>query len=273
MLPRVKLFLSVNALALAALQCGGSTPASNTPSAESSNGSSGNGTTGSSDAQGTQMGTSGEASSGATNRNTASGSSGSSSDNATGTTTAGAAASGPSSSSGSDMSSAALSDEQIGAITEKANTAEIDQAKLAQSKATDERVRSFAAMMIAHHGQAKQKQASLKLTTEESPQSRQLAQEASATLQTLQDKSGRDFDRAYIEAQVEAHKRVLETLNRELLPNAKNPQLKAYLQTIKPTIEQHLAQAQQYQQALQSSSSGSSSSGRSAQAGQGKSNH
>jgi putative membrane protein len=264
MLPRVKLFLSANALALAALQCGGSTPSSQTPSS-SNNDSRG--------AEGSQVGTTGSESSAS---GTASGSSGSASDNASGTTTAGSAASGPNSSSGSGMSaSGALTDEQIAAITDKANTAEIDQAKLAQSKATDERVRSFAAMMITHHGQAKQKQSSLKLGTEESPQSRQLAQDASQTLQTLQDKSGRDFDRAYIEAQVEEHQKVLDTLNRELLPNAKNPDLKAYLQTIKPTIEQHLTQAQQYQQALQSSSSNSRSSsgaGRSAQAGQSKSN-
>ena len=57
----------------------------------------------------------------------------------------------------------ALSDEQIAAITDAANTAEIEQAKLAESKSKDAGVKRFAAMMIAHHGAAKQKQAKLKI--------------------------------------------------------------------------------------------------------------
>ncbi|HEX2674614.1 MAG TPA: DUF4142 domain-containing protein, partial [Polyangiaceae bacterium] len=62
----------------------------------------------------------------------------------------------------------ALNDAQIAAITEAVNSAEIAQAKIAQAKSKDAAVKTFAAMMITHHGEAKQKQAKLKLKTEES---------------------------------------------------------------------------------------------------------
>src|SRR3982074_1839076 len=63
---------------------------------------------------------------------------------------------------------AVLTDEQIAAITDAANTAEIAQAKIAETRSKDPGVKRFAAMMIRHHGEAKQKQAKLKLQTAES---------------------------------------------------------------------------------------------------------
>ncbi|HEY3255116.1 MAG TPA: DUF4142 domain-containing protein, partial [Polyangiaceae bacterium] len=107
----------------------------------------------------------------------------------------------------------ALNDAQIGAIIEAANTAEIAEAKLAQSKSNDPGVKSFAAMMITHHGQARQKQATLKLKTEESGVSTALHADADATLNALKADLGKDFDAAYIKAQISGHQKVLDTIN------------------------------------------------------------
>src|ERR1041384_5722350 len=71
-------------------------------------------------------------------------------------------------------SATALSDPQIAMITENVNTAEIEQARIAQSKSKNEQVRGFAAMMIEHHGRAKTEQQALGVGTAESPLSRQL---------------------------------------------------------------------------------------------------
>jgi putative membrane protein len=144
--------------------------------------------------------------------------------------------------------SAALSDEQIAAITEAANSAEIAQAKLAQSRSNNPDVKRFAAMMIKHHGAAKTKQAKLKLPTAESRDSSALEADASSTLDTLKKDTGKAFDKAYIDAQVDAHQKVLDTINGKLLPNVKNPELKAYLDEIKPRVEQHLKEAKALQQ-------------------------
>ena len=145
-----------------------------------------------------------------------------------------------------------LSDEQIAAITDAANTAEIAQAKLAESKSKDAAVKQFAAMMISHHGEAKQKQAKLKLKPAESGVSTAMQVDADATMNALKADAGKDFDQAYITAQVTGHQKVLDTINDKLLPNVKNPELKAYLEEIKPRVADHLKQAKQLQESLDS---------------------
>ena len=149
----------------------------------------------------------------------------------------------------------ALSDEQIAAVTDAANSAEIAQAKLAESKSKDAGVKRFAAMMIAHHGAAKAKQAKLKLKLAESSVSAGLEADAASTLDALKTDKGKDFDKAYIAAMVDGHQKVLDTINDKLLPNAKNADLKAYLEEIKPRVEQHLKEAKQLQESFDSKSS------------------
>lgn len=150
-----------------------------------------------------------------------------------------------------DTKSATLSDAQIAAVTDIANTAEIEQAKLARAKSKNPQVQKFSAMMIAHHGEAKQKQAKLKLAPADSAVSTKLLEDGNQVLAALKDSKGADFDRRYFEAQVDGHRKVLEAINNELLPNVKNPDLKAYLEDIKTKVEQHLQAARDAQQALE----------------------
>jgi putative membrane protein len=138
---------------------------------------------------------------------------------------------------------APLSDGQIAAITDGLNSGEIEQAKVAKSKSKNKDVLAFANMMIEHHGQAKKQQAALKETPETSPLSTQLQGEAQQTLTKLQQANGADFDRAYLEAQVDGHQKALDTLKSKLLPSAKTPELTKYLRELQPKIEQHLARA------------------------------
>lgn len=152
-------------------------------------------------------------------------------------------------------SAPALSDEQIAAITDAANGAEIEQAKLAEIKSKNPDVKKFAAMMIKHHGEAKAKQAKLKIQTAESSDSTALKTDASTTLDALKKSSGKDFDKAYIEAQVDGHRKVLDTINEKLLPAVKNSDLKAYLEEIKPRVEAHLKEATDLQQNFQTKNS------------------
>jgi putative membrane protein len=149
----------------------------------------------------------------------------------------------------------ALSDEQIAAITDAANSAEIAQAKLAESKSKNAEVKRFAAMMIKHHGEAKNKQAKLKLQPADSSDSTALKADAESTLDTLKKDSGKDFDKAYIDAQVDGHQKVLDALNQKLLPNVKSADLKAYLDEIKPKVEEHLRQAKELQRNFENKSS------------------
>jgi len=252
MIRRVKPFIYSSVLGLAAIHCGGgSTPESNTPEQPATTGSQaepGNtsepmgseSAAGSTDTSGSSAG--GEWTS--SDRQPASGTDepGMGDD----VTTPGAATS-------------PLSDGQIAAITDAVHASEIEQAQLAQSKSKDPHVLSFASMMINHHTQARQREQALGMSTAASPMLQTLSSQARQTTATLRDKSGKDFDRAYLQAQVEQHQKVLDTIDRQLMPNAKNPQLRSHLQSMRPTIQQHLQAARDAQQALNTSTSGSPS--------------
>jgi len=145
-----------------------------------------------------------------------------------------------------------LSDEQIAAITDAANTTEIAQAKLARAKSKDPSIKRFADMMISHHGEAKLKQAKLKLKLAQSGISTAMQVDADSTMNALKADNDRDFDQAYITAQVDGHQKVLDTINGNLLPNVKNPVLKAYLEELKPRVAEHLEQAKVLRQSFDS---------------------
>lgn len=148
-----------------------------------------------------------------------------------------------------------LNDEQIAGITDVANSAEIEQGKLARLKSKDAAVQKFAAKMIAAHEEAKKNQDKLKLPTAESALGNSLGTEAASALSTLKSAEGKDFDKAYIDAQVDGHQKVLDAINQKLLPSVKNADLKAYLDEIKPKVEEHLRQAKELQRNFESKSS------------------
>jgi putative membrane protein len=142
-----------------------------------------------------------------------------------------------------------LNDEQIAAITDAANTAEIDQGKTARLKSKDPMVQKFAAKMIAAHEEAKKNQDKLKLPTAESMLGNSLGTSTSL-MSTLKTAEGKDFDKAYIDAQVDQHQKLLDALNDKLIPSVKNPDLKAYLNQIQPHVARHLKEAQEIQHSL-----------------------
>ena len=147
-----------------------------------------------------------------------------------------------------------LSDEQIAAVTEAADDAEIAQAKIAQKNAKNARVKKFAAMMIKDHTAAKQKQkkvlTKLRLAPLDSAMSTQLASDSEQKLEDLKGIKGPDFDRAYMDAQVDAHQRMLDAFDNQLIPEADNEEVKAILNEMRPKIAAHLAEAKEIQQAL-----------------------
>jgi len=149
---------------------------------------------------------------------------------------------------------APLTDAQVAAVADAANTGEVEQAKIAQKRAKDARVKKFAAMMINHHGQAKQKQAQIlskaKMKPEENPESSAITAEGTQVLETLKTIDAGSFDAAYIASQVDAHQKVLTRLDTELIPSAKNADLRAALEELRPKVEAHLKEAIDIQQAL-----------------------
>jgi putative membrane protein len=149
----------------------------------------------------------------------------------------------------------ALSDDQIIKLVDLANSAEVEEGKFAETKAKHTKVKNFAAKMVMHHGQAKQKgeklATTLSLTPAESSLSSKMKNESDSSLAQLKSTPSTDFDRAYVDAQVDEHKKVLSTLDDKLIPSAKDQQLKSLLQEMRTTVHSHLVEAQQLQTDLQ----------------------
>jgi len=149
--------------------------------------------------------------------------------------------------SGVSPSAAALTDEQILAVLTVANNSEIQQAKLAETKAKDARVKRFADMMISDHTTANMKGVAVakndKLTPEASDLKTQLTGDSDTILQSLRGTTD-DFDQKYMDAQVREHQQVLTLIDTRLLPNAKSSDVKALIQEVRPKIAAHLKDAQ-----------------------------
>jgi len=147
----------------------------------------------------------------------------------------------------SGAASPQLSQAQIAKITELANAGEIEQAKLAQTKAKSASVKKFAAMMIKHHTEARTAQAKvykqLALTPASSETATLLQSDADKALGSLRAADGSAFDQAYMEGQVDAHQKVLDTIDQQLLPAATDQAVISELNKMRATVESHLTEA------------------------------
>jgi putative membrane protein len=142
-----------------------------------------------------------------------------------------------------------LTDGQILAIVGAVDTAEIEQAEVAQKKATDPNVRAFATHMIEQHTAAKQagsalgSQLSLKL--EESPKAVELGARGSETLGRLNAADANTFDLTYVDSQIEQHAEVLTVIDQQLLPAVVQAQVREHLTNARGMVQHHLDQAKQ----------------------------
>ena len=149
---------------------------------------------------------------------------------------------------------AAVTDPQIAAIVVAANTVDIEAGKLAQSKTKNEKVRQFADTMVNDHTavnkSAVELVTKLGVTPEESETSRGLTASGEQTRARLNGLSGEEFDKEYIANEVAYHKLVIDAVDKTLIPNAKNAELKATLVSVRPALVAHLEHAEQLQAEL-----------------------
>src|SRR5690606_7829811 len=144
-----------------------------------------------------------------------------------------------------------LSDPQIAAVLDVANQGEIEQAELAQERATSEPVRGYAAAMITGHGAAARQQSQILeqrgIRPEYNPAAEELMDRSMQTQEMLRHLRGAEFDRAYMQPQLDQQRMPLRMLDEDLIPNAEDPQYRADLEQLRADIEAHLANAQRIQ--------------------------
>jgi putative membrane protein len=149
-------------------------------------------------------------------------------------------------------------DAQIAGIVVAANSVDINAGQLAKSKTHKTVVKKFAEQMIKDHTSVNKSASALvnklKVTPEDSPTSTSLKQDGAATLKKLKGMSGPAFDKAYIDNEVAYHQSVLDAVDKTLLPNASNQELKDLIAKVRPAFVAHLEHAKQMQSKMQGTS-------------------
>ncbi len=127
------------------------------------------------------------------------------------------------------------------------NTQEMNLARLAREKANNPVVRNFADSMYREHALSNDRMSSFRvqqnLQFEETAQSMKVKSKGENTLEELRQKSGQEFDRAYMNAQVNIHREALQAIESDFLPVTKNAHLRSMLQRTKEDVQHHLREA------------------------------
>lgn len=151
------------------------------------------------------------------------------------------------------------SDAEVAHIAVTANKIDVETAKLAKKKSNHSDVIDFANTMIRDHNCVIQK--AVELTQElgvepkENSLSQKLMDDAKSDRSMLKNKSGDDFNEAYINHEVKYHEAVITVIKDVLIPNTKNADLKNLLKGVLPALETHLEQAENIQEKLNSNDS------------------
>ncbi|HEY4150289.1 MAG TPA: DUF4142 domain-containing protein [Chitinophagaceae bacterium] len=144
-----------------------------------------------------------------------------------------------------------LSDPEIASVAVVANQNDIGYAGLAQKKSKDAEVLKFAQTMSNDHkaiiAQAVALVKKLNVTPKDNAVSQKLLSDAAAERKVLASKSGKAFDKAYIDNEVAYHKAVISAVEGLLIPQAKNAELKGLLEKVVPTLKAHLGHAEMVQ--------------------------
>ncbi|MGH7631054.1 MAG: DUF4142 domain-containing protein [Gemmatimonadales bacterium] len=134
-----------------------------------------------------------------------------------------------------------------------ANQTEIRQGEAAAKKATTPTVKEFATRIAQDHKantkQLRQVAARIGVTVGDSG-AQATTESQSATMGELAGKTGKDFDRAFIDAQIKAHEQTIDKIRNQLLPASDQPEVREYLEQTAAAMEGHLASAKQLKQDL-----------------------
>jgi putative membrane protein len=145
------------------------------------------------------------------------------------------------------------SDANILALLDEANAADSSEGAIAATKGTSAAVRNFGKQMVADHhkmrvqGEALAKKLSLTPTPPAGDNSTSDAQKEMDNLNATA--KGKDFDKAYVDGQVDDHKKVLD-LAVKAMAQAQSTELKNLIQKATPIVQSHLDKAESIQKTL-----------------------
>jgi putative membrane protein len=126
--------------------------------------------------------------------------------------------------------------------------AEVAAGKVASQKATNPQVKDFAKMMVMDHTKANEELMAIakkkNITLPTAPDA-----DHQKMLTDLSTKTGKDFDKAYVDAMVNGHKKVASMLE-DASKNCKDSELMGFAAKTLPTVKAHLAKIEAIQKAM-----------------------
>lgn len=144
-----------------------------------------------------------------------------------------------------------LTDPEIASVAVTANQIDINYANIALKKSKNKDVKAFATNMKADHSavikMAVDLAKKLNVTPKTNAVTKSLLQGEAKTKKMLNSKSGKAFDKAYIDNEVAYHKAVIGAVETVLIPQSSNKDLKALLQKVLPVLKTHLQHAEKVQ--------------------------
>ncbi len=136
------------------------------------------------------------------------------------------------------------------------NTMEIQLSRMASKKATTPAVKRVATQLVTDHSKNRQevtalaKQLNVSLTP--ATGGSVSASDSAAMPADLQDKSGAEFDRAFVQHQIQVHRSNIQKIQNQLIPAVQEPRLTAYLQKTLKEMQGHLATLEKTEQQITS---------------------
>jgi putative membrane protein len=140
-----------------------------------------------------------------------------------------------------------LDDPTIVAIFDAANTYDIETGSLAASKGHSQEVRDFGAMLARDHANVRQQDRDLAhrlKVTPTPPKQLALADAHVAAMKTLRADKGIEFDRAFLQHEIDFHNAVINAVTTTFLPAIQNAQVKDLVTKVAPAFVAHRDRAQ-----------------------------
>lgn len=129
------------------------------------------------------------------------------------------------------------------------NMMEVQMGKLAQEKAQHPRVKAFATMMVNDHSKAEDELKAL-AAKENITLPAELSTEEKKHMDALGKKSGKDFDKAYINMMIDDHYKDVKVFEKAS-DNVGDESLKTWARNTLPTLKAHQDSAKAIQEAME----------------------
>lgn len=144
-----------------------------------------------------------------------------------------------------------LTDAEIASVAVTANQVDVGYAEIALKKSHNKDIKNFAMTMKKDHNavikMAVDLVTKLKVTPKTNDVSKSLLAGAVKEKAVLNAKTGRAFDKAYVDNEVAYHIYAINAVENILIPQSKNAELKALLQKALPIFKTHLEHAKMIQ--------------------------